>query len=266
MDVNSPLYPNLTIDYCSLQKNCVPLPNISHRTSILAPTLICCRLEIYFCQPFNLAFAVISEAVDYTFIAKSWCYNTKMAYPRPRYDEVFRQHIGNHTVLQSTAATVQQTGAGADTARRARKMMKLTGQVKPMLELRGRPLKVTPGIEDPIREYVAGCTQPYTLEEIQVMLLDEHDIAVDISTISRHLKTMNLTFKKGERVHPDRDEPVRLGYMTRIMSMYRANQLVFVDESASNKRGLDRRWGWSPRGVPYRMSRTFPRELNLTNV
>lgn len=37
---------------------------------------------------------------------------------------------------------------------------------------------------------------------------------------------------------------------------YRAHQVVYVDESASNERGLDRRWGWSPRGTAYLLQAT----------
>lgn len=40
---------------------------------------------------------------------------------------------------------------------------------------------------------------------------------------------------------------------------FSANQLVFVDESASNERNVDRRWGWSIRGDPCRVRQSGKR-------
>ena len=38
------------------------------------------------------------------------------------------------------------------------------------------------------------------------------------------------------------------------LAQWKADQLVFCDELASNKRTLDRKRGWAPKGLPYRVS------------
>jgi hypothetical protein len=43
------------------------------------------------------------------------------------------------------------------------------------------------------------------------------------------------------------------------MSRYKAEQLVFVDESAANERTALRRMGWSPRGFPCRVRQSSRR-------
>ena len=53
-----------------------------------------------------------------------------------------------------------------------------------------------------------------------------------------------------------RDEDLRLTWLARVVQSYRASQLVVVDETGTNERGLDRRWGWSPRDTAYRMINT----------
>ena len=37
------------------------------------------------------------------------------------------------------------------------------------------------------------------------------------------------------------------------LAEWKADQLVFVDESASDERSKNRRYGWSSRGMPYRI-------------
>ena len=57
-----------------------------------------------------------------------------------------------------------------------------------------------------------------------------------------------------ERTAQQRDETTRRKYWSTIYH-YKAEQLVFVDESASNERTAERRRGWSPRGFPCRVRR-----------
>ena len=43
------------------------------------------------------------------------------------------------------------------------------------------------------------------------------------------------------------------------ISRFTSDQLVFIDESASNERTADRRWGWSTRGDPCRVKQSCKR-------
>jgi transposase len=55
-----------------------------------------------------------------------------------------------------------------------------------------------------------------------------------------------------------RDDTLRTRFVCQI-SQYRTDQLVFVDESASNERTAERKWGWSIRGDPCRVRRNNKR-------
>jgi transposase len=45
------------------------------------------------------------------------------------------------------------------------------------------------------------------------------------------------------------------------MAEYKANQIVFLDESAANERTGDRRWGWSLRGLPCKVMSSNRRSI-----
>ncbi len=49
-----------------------------------------------------------------------------------------------------------------------------------------------------------------------------------------------------------RDDGLRLRWEAKL-AQWDAHQLVFADESASNERTLDRKRGWSPKGLPCRV-------------
>ena len=72
-------------------------------------------------------------------------------------------------------------------------------------------------------------------------LLSEFDISVIQSTVSRLLKNLNQTHKRTKRVHSERDDELRAHFRAK-MCEYKANQLVFVDESAANERTKDRKY------------------------
>src|SRR6266480_5530613 len=89
-------------------------------------------------------------------------------------------------------------------------------------------------------------------------LLSEFDISVIQSTVSRLLKNLNQTHKRTERVHSERDDELRAHFRAK-MCEYKANQLVFVDESAANERTKDRKYGWSLKGLLCRVRQSGKR-------
>ena len=83
-------------------------------------------------------------------------------------------------------------------------------------------------------------------------LLSEFGISVTQLTVSRLLKNLNQTHKRVERTHSKRDDELRAYFRAKIYK-YKANQLVFVDESAANERIKDRKYGWLLKGLPCRV-------------
>ena len=75
---------------------------------------------------------------------------------------------------------------------------------------------------------------------MQEMLLNKFDIETSRPTICRRLKKAQFTRKRGERIHPNRDESSRQAWLSKIAE-YKASQLIIVDESSTNERLLDRR-------------------------
>lgn len=82
--------------------------------------------------------------------------------------------------------------------------------------------------------------------------MEEFDINCSISTVSRCIRRLKLTHKRVARVNCEQDEELRTLYLAKIAD-FTANQVIFVDESAANERTSDRKYGWSPRGTPYRV-------------
>lgn len=53
-------------------------------------------------------------------------------------------------------------------------------------------------------------------------------------------------------MHSERDEELRFLWQSKLTE-FRADQLVYVDESASNERTKDRKMGWTTKGMPCRV-------------
>ena len=91
------------------------------------------------------------------------------------------------------------------------------------------------------------------LDEVCDFLFDEYDIVTSTSSVSRCLKRMEITSKVARRVYAEQDPEIRAAYLTTIAHEYSAEQIVAVDESAANERTKDRKYGWSPKGMPCRV-------------
>jgi len=127
------------------------------------------------------------------------------------------------------------------------------------------PVKRKPGLAKVITEEVSNyllkllaADADYYLEEIQHHLLIEYEIYPSISTISRYIRSKDFSRKRLQRHAAQRDSLARAAYWLE-MAVFEADHLVFVDESAANERSAERKWGWSPRGLPAIVSRTLHR-------
>ncbi|OAG33765.1 hypothetical protein AYO21_12170 [Fonsecaea monophora] len=94
-------------------------------------------------------------------------------------------------------------------------------------------------------------------DEVCDLLKEEFNIEVHPTTAGRILKKLGLTRKRVNKINIRRDESLVTAFLAN-MTQYSVEQLVCLDESAANERTSDRKYGWSPRGVPCRV-RAFNR-------
>ena len=110
----------------------------------------------------------------------------------------------------------------------------------PHLGVQGRPRKITADAEQGLLDFLDDNPSAYQDEMIE-FLLSEFGISVTQSTVSRLLKNLNQTHKRVERIYSERDDKLQAHFRAK-MCEYKANQLVFVDESAANERIKDRKY------------------------
>ena len=97
------------------------------------------------------------------------------------------------------------------------------------------------------------------LDEMQQFLFDEYDgLEVTIWSIRRVLRERSWSRKAVHARAAERNEPLRDKWRG-IGATYNEDQLVMLDESASNERTGDRKYGWSLIGTDYRVSRPLKR-------
>ena len=170
-----------------------------------------------------------------------------------RYDTQYRRLIASCILGGApTAEIVETLRVSKMTVSRYRRNLSTFGVHDPPLQSIGhRPRKIHLSAQEALRELLAA-NGTMMLDEVQDWLLEEWDIDVHISNISRCLKTMKVTHKRIEKVNPDADPVLQAHWLAKVATRYTASQLVVVDESAANERTADRRWGWSPKGVACR--------------
>jgi transposase len=91
----------------------------------------------------------------------------------------------------------------------------------------------------------------YYQDEMIKWLMDERGVVVSQPTISAMLKRNNWTRKSIKLMSNNRNEGLRHSYLKEI-SIYSAEQLVFIDESISNEKTERRTRGYAPFGSPSR--------------
>lgn len=127
----------------------------------------------------------------------------------------------------------------------------------------GRPRRITPEIEEAIDYFIHYAAPTIYQDELATFIYDCFDIRVSQSIISEALKRINITRKKLQVEAAQRNQVIRLDYQ-RKMSLVKASQYVFVDESGSDERTGDRAHGYSKRGVPARIARWLRRRTRIS--
>lgn len=179
-------------------------------------------------------------------------------YPRPLYDSSLRERAAHLLAVSHNNDAVAHTlRISKRTVERWRSNIRVFGEIQrpSNLAVRGRPRKLTKAIEDSLLEWASRQDQSPYLDEMKAYIEDQFGVVVHLSTVQRVLKSRGWSWKKGDKYNPARDSELRAQYWGRV-HRYKASQLVVLDESAVNERTLDRRWGWSPKGVSYKVVNT----------
>lgn len=108
-------------------------------------------------------------------------------------------------------------------------------------------------------EFLADKPDSY-LEEMRLFLAENHKLDVHGSTISRHLTKVDWANKK--HIPSYGDPLLRQAYLQEI-SKYTAEQVVFLDESGTDKGEGPRRTGWFPKTLQPSVAKLFEREHRL---
>jgi transposase InsO family protein len=87
------------------------------------------------------------------------------------------------------------------------------------------------------------------LEEMAYYLFDCHGVDVSEKTVSRLLREAEWSRKRAKKEAKQRNEELRAHWRAKRM-YWQPWQLVFLDESACAPRTGDRKYGWSPAGLP----------------
>jgi hypothetical protein len=93
---------------------------------------------------------------------------------------------------------------------------------------------------------------------MQDFLYNEFDLQVSISTIHYILEKASWSRKAVKAREAERSTLLRNAWIG-IQKSWTADQLVFLDESAANKRTGDRKYSWAPIEMPCEVVRRFKR-------
>ncbi|KAI9148659.1 hypothetical protein HJFPF1_08368 [Paramyrothecium foliicola] len=111
----------------------------------------------------------------------------------------------------------------------------------------GRGSHITPYMQEILRKQLEKKPGMYQCE-IESFLYKRCGVSVSQSAISRTLKAMRWSTKNARRIAQQRDDTLRAYYSWKV-SHYRADQLIFVDESGCDKKAGQRKRGWAPIGM-----------------
>ena len=89
-------------------------------------------------------------------------------------------------------------------------------------------------------------------------LYNDFELVIDESTIWHHLKNIKWSRKKAIKLAKERDKELRDDWAVKL-SRWDNRQLIYIDESASNERTGDIKYGRSPKGLPSRYIGFFQR-------
>ena len=102
------------------------------------------------------------------------------------------------------------------------------------------------------------------LDELVHEMEQRIERVVSIPTLWRSLRFCDITRKKVQKAAKERSDILRGVYLYNIGMNYNAEQLIFIDESAKDKRTLTRLYGYSPISTRAKKSVVFIRGKRYT--
>jgi hypothetical protein len=123
-------------------------------------------------------------------------------------------------------------------------------QVATGLDMRrkaGRKPQWTPEIQEFVLDLLYHNCQLYQ-DEVADEIYDQFGTKLKQSAMSRLYSSLGITHKKLSIMATESD-PELVNWWRDKQRQWKLSQLVFVDESASNKKNGQRRWGWAPVGM-----------------
>lgn len=134
---------------------------------------------------------------------------------------------------------------------RMRLSWELFGQPYPPATCRrGRPAILTGQQLEYLFKYLDLRPTAY-LDEMMWYLYDQFGIILNEKTLWGTLSRECWSRKVCKKVSQQRNEQLRAQWQAKRL-FWRNNRICTVDESASNERTADRKYGWSPKGIPAR--------------
>jgi transposase len=121
----------------------------------------------------------------------------------------------------------------------------------------GRPHKLSIADEEALFKVLQTHGWMY-LDEMQMYLVEERNVNITVSSISRLLKKNGWTKKKLYLASINRNEELREQYKHR-MAAYHQDDLIFIDESIFNEKTGWRTKAWGPIGEPARYQSSISR-------
>ena len=106
--------------------------------------------------------------------------------------------------------------------------------IPPPENLSGRPRVISDALQEELLIYLDSRPMAY-LDEMAWFLWDEYELAVDESTIWRCLHRIGWSRKNMRKIAKQRNQDLRNAWHVKL-SNWRADQLIFLDESAACER------------------------------
>ncbi|KAJ8457648.1 hypothetical protein ONZ51_g11397 [Trametes cubensis] len=150
--------------------------------------------------------------------------------------------IGHHPV-----AVADILGVSGDSVKRWGRNLAAHGVVQRKSPLHGRKRILSTRILEDIQDLLRSSPALY-LDEIARWVAITYGQQVSVKTIHRSLKDLGYSVKRLRKTAAQRDELTRAQWKADILSRFRADQLVFADESSKDNRTSERRYGRAPLG------------------
>ncbi|CAE6531488.1 unnamed protein product [Rhizoctonia solani] len=153
------------------------------------------------------------------------------------------------TMRQRTSAEhiYDLTDISVRTVQRTMQTYRETGNVVRKPVVTGRPRALN-ALDIAYLEALVERQPDRTLNELQQDLSNDLGVEVSNDTIRRSLLSRGLSRKKLSRSAYERDEEDRTEFQRIVGTFYRPDQIVCVDESATNRQTPNRQYGWAPIG------------------